>query len=617
MTDAEVAGAASGAQKSSSISQIATSPEISDSLAALTLSTSSDVKPQSFISPEISERLALWLEEELNVRQMFLLRLPPSWVAHVRLLFRPLHRASSAPVRHDAILHPTFDTIQVPKDPKSGEEGEDDCAGADDGKNMLFVKLLVSNAAAGSIIGKMGVNIHHTQETTGAKIQLSKPAQLYPGTNDRTLLIQGNLCQLASAVYTIFIRLIEEGCAPTWSCPTDEFDAKGYDMERTGRDGRAAQKQSRWSGLPGLSGLPGSSTSTTSTTSNASNELSSEASSGENAILTPGRQSADGRESKGLAGADDRGVDIGASDAMGKDSSDIKDEEDKEADSHSAANMEGRSCEDRKTGLDLPEYVAKAPLQVKLVIPEEFIGYIVGRSGVNVTNICTITHTSIKVFPQPATFNLTHQVLSIRGHLEDIIKAISMVVLKLADDSEYYGYAVIPHTYIRRPAHRSTMMPMYHPNPAALRYIGSDAMYSRVYSQNMHAMMGVPSHPSLATNTHVPGPGGQFVSMMVPLVPEQQSEILANMGTITQAIQSSTGVLLKLEATPGHAGFSVRLDGPREYVTMAINILLSQISYPTGDSYASASPPMSPPVPRDTPSPFNGQMTRWHSQSPE
>ena len=161
------------------------------------------------------------------------------------------------------------------------------------------------------------------------------------------------------------------------------------------------------------------------------------------------------------------------------------------------------------------------------------------------------------------------------------------------------------------------MMPMYHPNPAALRYIGSDAMYSRVYSQNMHAMMGVPSHPSLATNTHVPGPGGQFVSMMVPLVPEQQSEILANMGTITQAIQSSTGVLLKLEATPGHAGFSVRLDGPREYVTMAINILLSQISYPTGDSYASASPPMSPPVPRDTPSPFNGQMTRWHSQSPE
>ena len=101
--------------------------------------------------------------------------------------------------------------------------------------DRLFIKLLASNAAAGSIIGKMGVNIHRTQTATGARIQLSKPAQLFPGTKDRTLLIQGNLCQLASAVYSIFIRLIEEDCAPIWSCPADQGDGSGSDRRQMGQ----------------------------------------------------------------------------------------------------------------------------------------------------------------------------------------------------------------------------------------------------------------------------------------------------------------------------------------------------------------------------------------------
>lgn len=491
--------------------------------------------------------------------------------------------------------------------------------------DRLFIKLLASNAAAGSIIGKMGVNIHRTQTATGARIQLSKPAQLFPGTKDRTLLIQGNLCQLASAVYSIFIRLIEEDCAPIWSCPADQGDGSGSDRRQMGQ---GSQKDT----VSTSSTSTASTASTASTTSNASTASTEDASNdslGDDTVPNPGRQSAGRCESAGLAGGNCQQVDAGAGGAGKNQLEDPNDADPKgagknEAENDSGGNAEGRHSEDRKTVMDLSDFVQKAPLQVKLLIPEQFIGYIVGRSGVNVANICTTTHTMIKVFPQLATANLTHQIVSIRGHLVDIIKAISMIVLKQADDREYYGYANIPHSYLKRPLYGSPMMPMYHPNPGMVGYLGSNMMPGIHVPHDMHAAMGVTSHMRAPTYEHAAGPGGEFVSMVVPLVPEQQSELLKNMGAITQTIQVSTGILLKLESIPGHAGFSVRLDGPREYVLMAINILIPQISYQTaaGGQYAPTSPPtsppmsppMSPPVSRDTPPPFS-ERPRW--QTPE
>ena len=93
----------------------------------------------------------------------------------------------------------------------------------------MYVKLLVTNAAAGSIIGKVhaaaavarrrpdraaparaardtlppcrsatlqgGNNINDFQARTFARIQLSKSQEYFPGTAERTLLISGRLKQ--------------------------------------------------------------------------------------------------------------------------------------------------------------------------------------------------------------------------------------------------------------------------------------------------------------------------------------------------------------------------------------------------------------------------------------
>ena len=45
---------------------------------------------------------------------------------------------------------------------------------------------------------------------------MSKPQDVFPGTNERTLLVRGTLSQVAAAVYAIYTRLLLEDCAPVY-----------------------------------------------------------------------------------------------------------------------------------------------------------------------------------------------------------------------------------------------------------------------------------------------------------------------------------------------------------------------------------------------------------------
>ncbi|GAB4814901.1 hypothetical protein N2152v2_001947 [Parachlorella kessleri] len=78
----------------------------------------------------------------------------------------------------------------------------------------VYIKLLVSNAAAGSIIGKGGGNINDFQQKTFAKIQLSKASEYFPGTVERILMLTGRLKQVVAALGLIFSKLSREGVAP-------------------------------------------------------------------------------------------------------------------------------------------------------------------------------------------------------------------------------------------------------------------------------------------------------------------------------------------------------------------------------------------------------------------
>lgn len=76
---------------------------------------------------------------------------------------------------------------------------------ADDlGGQVVLLKLCVSNALAGSIIGRGGQNRDQLQRISGgARIQLSRPNELYPGTSDRVLVFTGTLGSCITALFAI------------------------------------------------------------------------------------------------------------------------------------------------------------------------------------------------------------------------------------------------------------------------------------------------------------------------------------------------------------------------------------------------------------------------------
>ena len=55
---------------------------------------------------------------------------------------------------------------------------------------------MIPNYAAGAIIGKGGSNIGELQERYGAKIRLSPSGEFYPGTEERIVIVTGEVNQI-------------------------------------------------------------------------------------------------------------------------------------------------------------------------------------------------------------------------------------------------------------------------------------------------------------------------------------------------------------------------------------------------------------------------------------
>lgn len=73
-----------------------------------------------------------------------------------------------------------------------------------------YTKFLVSNAAAGSVIGKGGSTITDFQKDSGARIQLSRNQEYFPGTADRIIMISGKTDDVLKAMDLILNKLLNE-----------------------------------------------------------------------------------------------------------------------------------------------------------------------------------------------------------------------------------------------------------------------------------------------------------------------------------------------------------------------------------------------------------------------
>lgn len=74
---------------------------------------------------------------------------------------------------------------------------------------LCFVKLLINNLVAGSVIGKSGAIITGIENNTGCSIKLSPANSYFPNTQERVLVLCGKLKQVHSALLIILDKIRE------------------------------------------------------------------------------------------------------------------------------------------------------------------------------------------------------------------------------------------------------------------------------------------------------------------------------------------------------------------------------------------------------------------------
>lgn len=72
---------------------------------------------------------------------------------------------------------------------------------------MSLLRFLISNATAGSVIGKGGATICELQAQSGAKIQLSRNHEYFPGTTDRVVVLSGTNNEIMAAFKLILSKI--------------------------------------------------------------------------------------------------------------------------------------------------------------------------------------------------------------------------------------------------------------------------------------------------------------------------------------------------------------------------------------------------------------------------
>ncbi|XP_042018088.1 protein BTR1-like [Salvia splendens] len=80
----------------------------------------------------------------------------------------------------------------------------------DNEEKATHVRLLLSNAEAGAIIGKGGSTINEIKSQSGIRIQLSRNNECFPGTSDRIIMLSGGVDGILMATELILSRLMDE-----------------------------------------------------------------------------------------------------------------------------------------------------------------------------------------------------------------------------------------------------------------------------------------------------------------------------------------------------------------------------------------------------------------------
>ena len=116
---------------------------------------------------------------------------------------------ADAVAERGAVVVEADDDADADADARGGGGGGGEDGGGHDG--AMMVKFLISPSAAGSVIGKGGATINEFQALTGARVQLSRNRQVFPGTNDRVVSVSGDLRAILQVLHLIMSKFVADG----------------------------------------------------------------------------------------------------------------------------------------------------------------------------------------------------------------------------------------------------------------------------------------------------------------------------------------------------------------------------------------------------------------------
>lgn len=117
-------------------------------------------------------------------------------------------------------------------------------------KGLASIRFLITNAAAGSVIGKGGVTINEFQSQSGARIQLSRNHEYFPGTTDRIIALSGTIKEVLTAFHLILSKILSEvslhlplgfEMCQQWSASSHIFSLDKQAEKDTGQDMKSNQ----------------------------------------------------------------------------------------------------------------------------------------------------------------------------------------------------------------------------------------------------------------------------------------------------------------------------------------------------------------------------------------
>ncbi|KAH7547822.1 hypothetical protein JRO89_XS14G0020700 [Xanthoceras sorbifolium] len=100
--------------------------------------------------------------------------------------------------------------VSSPEAPRKRSPAPHKSSASDTTEKPTYIRFLVSNSLAGAVIGKGGSTITEFQSQSGARIQLSRNHEFFPGTTDRIIMISGTIDETLKAVELILDKLLSE-----------------------------------------------------------------------------------------------------------------------------------------------------------------------------------------------------------------------------------------------------------------------------------------------------------------------------------------------------------------------------------------------------------------------